>query len=85
MKKMCVLGIVALLLVSGLVLVSCDFGCPDSLDCSALNFKAGTKEWNECSKSCTKKQVGQLLADAVTGKITESEYLSKTKAVKCDC
>jgi hypothetical protein len=53
MRKVLVLGVVAVLLASALVLVSCGPKCPDDKKCS---WDARSESLSECSDLCIREQ-----------------------------
>jgi hypothetical protein len=53
MKKILVLGAVALLLSGGLALVSCGVKCPDGGDCT---INISSEAYKDCSDTCIIKQ-----------------------------
>ena len=83
MKKIVLLGVVAVLLTFGLVLVSCGAGCPGNSSCT---YKAGQMDvTNYCAfkvdSSWTTKQA-EKSADCGKGYI---KAIENQKSYSCEC
>jgi hypothetical protein len=80
MKKILILGVVALMLTFGMVQAGCNlFGCPDVKDCYAKSgtFWAGyTGDVDQCSENCITDQAEYNLGG-------DMYYFSEDKSCNC--
>jgi hypothetical protein len=78
MKKILILGVVAVLLSFGLVLASCDNNCPDSGDCEVRTDSSG--------HAYTDKYCGN--GDCSATKLDSKSLFDETRksqSAKCSC